>query len=48
MEGFYYLAVWNKVFISFYDSPTNLDIKSADETLKNVPPSIAVAHALAK
>jgi hypothetical protein len=48
MLGFYYLAIWNKVLIVFYDSPTYFDIRSEEDTLKNVPFSIYVAQAFAK
>jgi hypothetical protein len=47
IEGFYSLAIEKRVLISFSLSPTYLEIKSADETEKNVP-SASVAHALAK
>jgi hypothetical protein len=48
MLGFYYRAVLNNLLINRSDSPICLHIKSAEETLKNVPLSIAVAHAFAK
>ena len=48
MLGFSSLAVLKSLLISFYDSPINLHIRSADETLKKVPLSMAVAQALAR
>jgi hypothetical protein len=48
MLGFYYLAILKSVLISFSDYPTYLDIKSDEETLKNVPPCCSVAQAFAK
>ena len=44
---FFYLAILNKAFIDFADSPTYLDIKSEELTEKKVE-SAYVAHALAK
>lgn len=48
MLGLYFLAIWNNDLSVFSASPTYLDIKSEDDTLKKVPPCIYVAHALAK
>ena len=45
--GFKSDAVLNKVLIIFSDSPTYLDIKSAELTEINVP-SVSVAQALAR
>jgi len=36
IDGFFYLAKLNNYFISFSESPTYLDIKSDEETEKNV------------
>jgi hypothetical protein len=47
IEGFFSLAKLNNDFISFSLYPTNLLIKSEEETEKNVP-SAYVAHAFAK
>lgn len=47
MEGFFSLAILNRVLIIFSDSPTYLEIKSAAEIEKNVA-SHSVAQALAK
>ena len=47
IEGFFSLAIANKFFIFFSDSPTYFEIKSAEETEKNVP-SDSVAQAFAK
>ena len=47
MEGFYSLAIEKSVLISFSLSPTYFEIKSADETEKNVP-SASVAQAFAR
>lgn len=47
IEGFLSLAILNKALINFSDSPTYLEIKSAEEILKNVA-SHSVAQALAK
>ena len=46
--GLYFLAMLNKDLRVFSASPTYFDIKSEEETLKNVPPCIYVAHAFAK
>ena len=48
MLGLSSLAILKSAFKVFYDWPTYLDIKSEAETLKNVPPCISVAQALAK
>jgi hypothetical protein len=45
--GFFSRAMLNSVFISFSDSPTYFEIRSDEETEKNVP-SASVAHAFAK
>jgi hypothetical protein len=47
IEGFFYLAALNRALINFSLSPTYLDIKSEEDTEKNVP-SASVAHALAR
>jgi hypothetical protein len=47
IDGFLSLAIWNNCFINLSDSPTNFEIKSDDDTEKNVP-SHSVAQALAK
>jgi hypothetical protein len=47
MEGFFSRAIAKSYLISLSDSPTNLEIKSDDETEKNVP-SHSVAHAFAR
>jgi hypothetical protein len=55
IEGFFSLAIANRVFINlwllhvhyFSDSPTYFDIKSEEDTEKNVP-SASVAQAFAK
>jgi hypothetical protein len=46
--GFYFLAIVKSAFNVFYDYPTYFDIKSDADILKNVPPFISVAQALAK
>jgi hypothetical protein len=48
MLGFYFLAMAKRPLRVFYDYPTYFDIKSDAEILKNVPPLISVAHALAR
>ena len=47
IDGFYSLAILNRVLINFSLSPTYLEIRSAEDTEKNVP-SASVAHAFAK
>ena len=47
MDGFFYLAKLNRDLINFSLSPTNLLIKSEEDTEKNVP-SASVAQAFAK
>ena len=47
IEGFFSLAILKRLFIKRSDSPTNLEIKSDDETEKNVP-SASVAQAFAR
>ena len=47
MDGLRSLAIANSYFMSRSLSPTNLEIKSLDETEKKVP-SASVAHALAR
>ena len=47
IQGFFSLAIPNNFLISFSDSPTNFDIKSELDILKNVQ-STSVAQALAK
>ena len=47
IDGFLSLAILNRVFISFSDSPTYLLIKSLEDTEKNVALH-SVAHAFAK
>lgn len=47
IEGFFSLAILNNYLISFSLSPTNLEIKSAEEILKKVELH-SVAQALAK
>ncbi len=47
IEGFFSLAIANSYLINLSDSPTNFDIKSEDETEKNVP-SHSVAQAFAR
>lgn len=47
IEGFFSLAILKRDLINFSDSPTYLEIKSAEEILKNVA-SHSVAQALAK
>ena len=48
MLGLSFLACSKSALKVFSDSPTYLDIKSDAEMLKNVPPCISVAQALAK
>lgn len=48
MLGRYFRAISKSALKVFYAYPTYFDIRSDDETLKNVPPCISVAHALAK
>lgn len=48
MLGFYFLAISNNALNVFSASPTYFDIKSDDDTLKNVPPCIYVAQAFAR
>ena len=48
MAGFSDLAKANKAFSVFYDSPTNLDIRSDADTLKKVPFFCSVTQALAR
>jgi hypothetical protein len=46
--GLAFLAYSNNALKVFSDSPTYFDIKSEADILKNVPPCISVAQALAK
>ena len=48
MLGRSLLAILNKALSVFSDYPTYFDIRSDAEILKNVPPFIYVAQALAK
>ena len=47
IEGFRSLAILKSYLINLSDSPTNFEIRSEEETEKNVP-SHSVAQALAK
>jgi hypothetical protein len=47
IQGFLSRAIWNIDLIRRSLSPTNLEIKSDEDTEKNVP-SHSVAHAFAK
>jgi len=47
MDGFYSLAMVNRVLINFSLSPTYFEMRSAEDTEKKVP-SASVAQAFAK